>query len=167
MVCALLYFSSAQQTATRRAEYGFYSSFVFSLFSILLCCWVLFAPGFTVSPVSDFKAGVGSTYLTLSWHLPNPPAYTTSATRFHWCCNVLPTKKATLKYHARFPRVPYSQGTLCTSCLFTMETAVWETRLLWSWEYRGYSDAQEKTEAATYMPHRDVACSEHRTCENP
>lgn len=49
---------------------------VFSLFSILLCCWVLFAPRVTVSPVSDFKFGVGSTYPILSWRLPNPPAST-------------------------------------------------------------------------------------------
>lgn len=77
---------------------------VFSPFSILLCCWVLFAPRVTVPPVSDFKFGVGATYRVLSWHLPNPPASTAQwATHFHWCCNILPTKKATLQYYALFP----------------------------------------------------------------
>lgn len=45
-----------------------------------------------------------------------------------------------------------------------METAVWEICLLW--EYTGYSDAEEKIQAAMYVLHRDVACSEHQMCEN-
>ena len=67
----------------------------------------------------------GSTYPTLSWHVPNRPPYPTRATHSYWCCNFLSTKEASLKYHTGFPWEPYSQGGFYTSCLFTMETAVW------------------------------------------
>lgn len=129
MVCAVFQFSSAN--CQMETEYGFHCSFYYSLSSsclqILLCCWVLFAPRFILSPVSDFKFGAGSTYLILPGHLPNPSAHTTWARCFHWCCVTFGLQKGDIKYHAQFPRVPYSQGTLYTSCLFTMETAVWET----------------------------------------
>lgn len=58
--------------------------------------------------------------------MPNTPAHPTGATRFHWCCNFLPPKEASLQYHAWFPGGPCSQGSFYTFCLFTMETAVRE-----------------------------------------
>lgn len=141
---------------------------VFSLFSILLCCWVLFAPRVTVPPVSDFKFGVGATYRVLSWRLPNPPASTAQwATHFHWCCNSLLTKKG---YPSRLRPIPlrtYSPGTLHTSWCLPWRQPWGKTCLLWNWEYTAYSDAEEKTGAATHGPHRDMACSEHRMRENP
>lgn len=51
---------------------------LFSVFNFALLLGSLYSQVHTVSPVSDLKIGVGSTYLIMSWHLPSLPAYTMS-----------------------------------------------------------------------------------------
>lgn len=86
-VCASLYFSSPLQTegapskCKTEKQHWYFSSFyhlphLLSVFNFALR-QAPAAPGFVLLPLFLIKIfWFGSAYLVLSWHLPNPPAYT-------------------------------------------------------------------------------------------